>query len=229
MDNQKILDAAPEHSVFWCEDMSKYIGTFARRAEGGGSEYKFYFYEKNRWVEVDFGLEGMTLHNLSDIQKILDLQTEVDSIKTCLDSLALWMYIAFYAEKPDSVSFELCDSNLGVLSQIDNMATGFRELQTENDELRARVEELMDFLRRYRYRVEVKAVEPTGRIDELLSKSPTQSLNDLKAGAIEKAIESSFRPAGVNGLGLPVNRLSEKAIRYYANQLRNQTSNEADK
>lgn len=38
--------------------------------------------------------------------------------------IATWMYDKFYADKTDAVGFELCDSTAGIITQIDNMATG---------------------------------------------------------------------------------------------------------
>lgn len=93
------------------------------------------------------------------------------------------------------------------------------ELQAENDELRARVGELEALLKRYNGLINDEEIDLKGtylhlNTGDTLTKSPTQSLNDLKSDAVKEAVEF-FEPAL---------DIDSEALISYANQLRNQTA-----
>lgn len=69
--------------------------------------------------------------------KVLDVKTQNERLKGIItereqtidlamgeaSTLANYLYKKHYANEPDAVGFELCDSVAGVISQIDNMVT----------------------------------------------------------------------------------------------------------
>jgi len=69
---------------------------------------------------------------IAQLKALLDLSEDkhdllVDANKAAMreaSDLAMWLFKKHYANKPDSVEFSLCDSPVGVISQIDNMVCG---------------------------------------------------------------------------------------------------------
>lgn len=56
---------------------------------------------------------------------------------------ANYLYANFYASKPDSVGFELCDSVAGIQSQIDNMLCG---VKSDFEKQQKQIESLCGYL-----------------------------------------------------------------------------------
>ncbi len=77
-----------------------------------------------------------TLDGKSDLVKMVeDLEQQLAGAKRESENLALSLYNKHYADEPDAVPFELCDSPAGVITQIDNMVCGlknFKDLEVEN-------------------------------------------------------------------------------------------------
>ena len=79
--------------------------------------------------------------SLADIKTIVELKKQVAELEQVIEndyressSYALSIYNNYYKQRPDAVTFELCDTSAGVVTQIDNMVTGvIAELEKDRD------------------------------------------------------------------------------------------------
>lgn len=75
--------------------------------------------------------------------QIKELQKENELTYEESASNADWMYKQFYANKPDDVGFELCDTASGIQTQIDCMLVGIKQ---DFDKQADQIKELRDAL-----------------------------------------------------------------------------------
>jgi hypothetical protein len=67
---------------------------------------------------------GLANESCAQQKRIAELEQVIENDYRESSTYALSIYNNYYKQRPDAVTFELCDTSAGVVTQIDNMVTG---------------------------------------------------------------------------------------------------------